>query len=90
MQASFGLLPPGAALCHPLFDRVSPQGRSRAARWACKPSRPRPAPAGARIRTARPAAAPAPPPQVLRQDATPTSSADEADLIKRVAIKSPL
>ena len=87
----------GGLLGLPLFDKVRPMrglqapGGRRAARAPNCP------PLGARaaaVQTEPPRpCVPRPAPQVMRlhqQEPTPTSSADEADLVKKAVLKSPL
>ena len=91
MQA-LGLLQQSVMLGHPCFHKVGAAADRRARGAACCRAaalRRR----GARFQTTR--CRPRPPPQVsqqLQQVATPTSSADEADVVKQHVniIKSPL
>lgn len=87
MQGLASLGHPGLELMlgHPQFLKVRAGGRATRGRPTdCPASR------GSGPNSNRPCARARPRPQVLQQEATPASSADEADMLKRVCIKSPL
>lgn len=92
--AAFGLLGPGATAAFPQFDKVGFSGaREGGGTGLAAAPRRREGAAPAQIQTHCCSLAPdprPPPPQMPHREATPTSSADEADMVKKPCLKSPL